>query len=278
MSSVWREDPDAATSVLSTVDRGVAIVKLNRPDRLNAWTPQMGTLYFDLLERHAVDPEVRAILVTGAGRGFCAGADVGGLEDMSAAGGRGQLADRRPYSLPMSIGKPIVAAINGPCVGIGVQQALCCDVRFAAADAKLAVAFARFGLVAEAGMSWNMTRLVGAGVAMDLMLSGRTVGAEEALRLGLVTHVSPPERLIDDAVAYCRTLAETCSPWSMRMIKQQVYRDMLTDLESAYARSETILDESFTRADFAEAVKAFGEKRAPAFAPLASALGRLEPE
>jgi enoyl-CoA hydratase/carnithine racemase len=230
------------------------------------------------LEKLAADPEVRVILLTGAGRAFCAGADVAGLEDMSGAGGRGVLADKRPYSLPMTIGKPIIAAINGPCIGIGVQQAMCCDVRFAAEGVKIGVAFARFGLVAEAGMSWNMTRLIGAGAAMDLMLSGRMIGAEEALRLGLVTHVSAPETLIDDATTYACALAENCSPWSMRMIKQQIYRDMLSDLGSAYERSEVLLDESFTRDDFAEAVNAFGEKRKPAFDPLPEALGKLDPD
>ena len=277
MSSVFREDADAARSVLSTVEDGVALVTLNRPDRLNAWTPVMGTLYFDALERHAADPAVRAIVVTGAGKGFCAGADVGGLEDMSAAGGRGDLVDKRSYALPMSIGKPIVAAIRGACIGIGVQQALCCDVRFGAEDVKMGVAFAKFGLVAEAGISWNMTRLVGAAAALDLMLSGRVIGAEEALRLGLITHVAPPERVLDDAMAYARALAANCSPWSMRMIKQQIWRDMLTELDSAYARSDALLDEAFTRPDYADAVKAFVEKRKPAFEPLAPELGKLDP-
>ena len=110
----------------------IATITLNRPDRMNAWTPIMERDVRQAMETASADDNVRVIVLTGAGRAFCAGADVGGLEDMSAAGGRGDLADKRPYSLPMSIGKPIVAAIRGPCIGIGVQQALCCDVRFAA--------------------------------------------------------------------------------------------------------------------------------------------------
>src|SRR5690242_5615197 len=199
-------------------DEGVAVLTLNRPDRLNAWTREMENLYFDLLEQCGRDGDVRAIVVTGAGRGFCAGADMGDLQDLGNGGGPSAeeaAAERRPQRLPLSIPKPVIAAINGPCAGIGLVQALMCDVRFAAEGAKFTTAFARRGLVAEHGISWLLPRLVGPARALDLLLSGRVVLAEEAEQLGLVNRSLPADRVVDEALAYARDLAANCAPSSM---------------------------------------------------------------
>ena len=189
--------------VLRTVEDGVALLTLNRPDRLNAWTAEMERAYFGLLAECAAAEDVRAIVVTGAGRGFCAGADMqellaigeGAIDEAAAA------RDERPQTFPLTIPKPIVAAINGPCAGIGLVQALMCDIRFAAEGAKLTTAFARRGLVAEHGISWILPRLVGPARALDLLLSGRVVLAEEAAELGLVNRALPGDRLLDEALA-----------------------------------------------------------------------------
>src|SRR5882724_4413081 len=137
MTAVWPNEHGQPPAIIAETRDGVAVLTLNRPSSLNAWTPAMGTLYFDTLDRVAADPSVRAILVTGAGRAFCAGADLSGLSHIASAGGLAQNRDPRRYWHAMSIGKPIVAAIRGPCLGVGLQQALCCDVRIAASDAQI---------------------------------------------------------------------------------------------------------------------------------------------
>jgi enoyl-CoA hydratase/carnithine racemase len=262
--------------VLEDVVDGVAVLTLNRPDRLNAWTGDMEQQYFDCLEGCAASPEVRAIVVTGAGRGFCAGADMNDLQAL----GDGEIdpahqAPRRPQSLPHSIPKPIIAAINGPCAGIGLVQALMCDLRFAAEGAKITTAFARRGLVAEHGISWILPRLVGPAAALDLLLSARVVMPDEALRLGLVNRVFAPERLIDETLAYAAELAVRSSPASMAASKAQVYADLERGIEEATARADRLMVESFAAPDFAEGVTSFLERRDPDFAPLAAEPGAI---
>jgi enoyl-CoA hydratase/carnithine racemase len=256
--------------VQKTVEDGVALLTLNRPDRLNAWTAEMEHTYFGLLEECAASAEVRVIVVTGAGRGFCAGAD---LQELQAIG-NGDLEatpvanDRRPQIFPLSIAKPIVAAINGACAGIGLVQALMCDVRFAAEGAKLTTAFARRGLVAEHGISWLLPRLVGPARALDLLLSGRVVLAEEAQTLGLVNRTLAPERLLEETRDYARELAVNCSPASMATMKRQIYTDLERELSDALAEADRLMVESFTAPDFVEGVTSFLEHRDPRFAPL----------
>ena len=256
--------------VQRTVEDGVAVLTLNRPDRLNAWTVEMEHAYFGLLEECASSADVRVIIVTGAGRGFCAGAD---MQDLQALG-EGDVdvgahaAERRPQTFPLSIPKPIIAAINGACAGIGLVQALMCDLRFAAGGAKLTTAFARRGLVAEHGSSWLLPRLLGPERALDLLLSGRVVLAEEARSLGLVNRVLPPERLLEEALEYARVLAASCSPASMAIIKRQVYADLQRDLPQALEEADRLMLESFAGADFVEGVTSFLERRDPRFAPL----------
>jgi enoyl-CoA hydratase/carnithine racemase len=250
---------------------GVALLTLNRPERLNAWTGEMERAYFALLEECADSEQVRVIVVTGAGRGFCAGADMQELQaigngDVQAAA---EAHERRPQTFPLSIPKPIIAAVNGPCAGIGLVQALMCDLRFAAEGAKLTTAFARRGLVAEHGISWLLPRLVGPAGALDLLLSARVVLAEEAEPLGLVNRVLAPELLLEETLAYARELAVNCSPSSMATIKHQVYAALEQDLSQALAEADGLMLESFTAPDFVEGVTSFLERRDPRFAPLA---------
>jgi enoyl-CoA hydratase/carnithine racemase len=252
--------------VLHEVRDGVAKLTLNRPERLNAWTPEMEARYFGLLERSADDSAVRVIVVTGAGNGFCAGAD---MEVLQGIGGGGAPAHSgKPQTFPLTIAKPILAAINGACAGLGLVQALMCDLRFAAAGAKFTTAFVRRGLIAEHGSSWMLPRLVGPARALDLLLSGRVVLAEEALALGLVNRVVAPDALLDVVMDYARDLAANCSPASMAAIKHQVYRHCETDLATAMKESNELMTASLKRPDFREGVASFVERRLPRFAPL----------
>jgi enoyl-CoA hydratase/carnithine racemase len=256
--------------VLFEVQEAVAVLTFNRPDRLNAWTPELQTRYFDLLEECASRDDVRAIILTGAGRGFCAGADMQGLEQV--AGGNGERpagADTRPVTFALTIPKPVIAAINGPCAGIGLVHAVMCDLRFVAAGAKLTTAFARRGLVAEHGLSWMLPRLVGPAHALDLLLSGRVVLGAEAAELGLVNRAVEDGRALEEALEYARMLATQCSPASMAVMKRQVYADYEHSLAESLEDANRLMAESFSRPDFAEGVKSFVERREPNFAPVA---------
>jgi enoyl-CoA hydratase/carnithine racemase len=267
--------------VLREIEDDVALLTLNRPDRLNAWTPELQTLYFDLLEDCAAREDVRAIVVTGAGRGFCAGADMQHLQAVSsgeldrseqAAGPatNGDAPDTRPVAFPLSIPKPVIAAINGPCAGIGLVLAVMCDVRFAAADAKITTAFARRGLVAEHGISWMLPRLMGPARALDLLLSGRIVLGREAAELGLVNLAVEDGGVVDHALTYARELARECSPASMAAMKRQVYADYDRTLPETVQDANRLMLESFAAPDFAEGVQSFLQRRPPNFVPLSS--------
>jgi enoyl-CoA hydratase/carnithine racemase len=181
---------------------GVAVLTLNRPDRLNTWGGDIATAFYAGIERAEEDPAVRVIVLTGRGKAFCAGAQLGSMgsvtqsiETTDETKLASLIGDRQPYHLT-TLCKPVIAAINGSCVGIGLTQALMCDVRFAAAGAKFAASFARRGLIAEYGASWILPRLIGWGAALDILLSGRTFLADEAAELGLVKEVVPAEQLM----------------------------------------------------------------------------------
>lgn len=253
--------------VLYEVENGVATVTLNRPASLNAWTPAMGRLYFDRLEDADADPAVRAIVVTGAGRGFCAGADFDYLRGVEQ-GGEAAEPDPRPQSLPRTLRKPVIAAVNGPCAGLGFVIAMMCDIRFAARGAKLTTAFARRGLIAEHGLSWVLSRVSGTATALDLLLSGRTLQAEEALELGVVDRLTEAGQAAAEATAYASELARFSSPASMAAIKRQVYDDLEQGIEASAADAVRYMEESFTRPDFGEGVNSFVERRPPDFPPL----------
>ena len=258
--------------VLFEVRDGVGVLTFNRPDRLNAWTPALQTRYFDLLEECAEREDVRAIVLTGAGRGFCAGADMQELESLAGGNGGGDQTaaqDQRPVTFALGIPKPVIAAINGPCAGLGLVHALMCDLRFAAVDAKITTSFTRRGLVAEHGISWMLPRLIGPAKALDLLLSGRVLLGAEAAELGLVNRAIDREALIGETLGYAKMLASECSPTSMALIKRQVYGDLERPLAESLDRANELMAQSFTGPDFAEGVSSFLERRPPRFAALA---------
>lgn len=259
----------------------VATITLNRPDKLNAWTAVMEQEVGVAMDAADNDGSVRVIVLTGAGRGFCAGADMSllntvatqGLDDrgrkqaLATRGNReGVRADfQRKYSYFPALSKPVIAAINGPVVGLGLVIALYCDLRFASDAAKFSTAFSRRGLVAEYGMAWMLPRLVGLPNALDLLFSARTIDAAEAQRIGLVNQVFANEQFMEKVNAYARELASSVSPRSMRVMKRQVYDAMFQTLAEAIETSEQEMLASLQSEDFKEGVAHFREKRAPQF-------------
>ena len=261
--------PVSDSLVIVEIDADVAIVTLNRPERLNAWSASMESEYFDALDRLAADERVRAIVVIGAGRGFCAGVDMEDLDGIAEDGA--VMVSDRPKIYPMGIPKPIIAAVNGACAGIGLVQALVADVRFASHDARFRTAFSPLGLVAEHGSSWLLTKHIGLGRATDLLMSSRKFTAEEALAIGLVSRVVPGDQLLEAAVEYAHDLATNISPTAMAAIKRQVYTHASLELAEALRRADEDTELSLTQPDFHEGIRSFVEKRTPAFAGVAGA-------
>ncbi|QLL06060.1 enoyl-CoA hydratase [Mycobacterium vicinigordonae] len=256
-------------------DTGVAVITLNRPERRNAWGGGMTDRFFRYVETAEADKHVRVIVMTGNGDAFCVGADMGDLGSISSTtvesaretDVRSLVAEKHPYFLTQ-LRKPVITAINGSVAGIGLSLALMSDVRFAAAGAKFTTSFARRGLVAEYGISWILPRLVGWGAATDLLLSGRTFLAEEALALGLVKQVVPRAQLLDRTLAYADDVARNCAPNSLAVMKQQLYADAGLPIVETSVRAEQLMHESMTRPDFIEGITAFFQKRPPNFPPL----------
>lgn len=245
---------------------GVATITLDDPDNRNAWSPAMENAYFALLDRAAADPDVRVVVLTGAGRTFCPGLAMGRLDQVAAGGLR--LADRRPQYTPRLFPKPMIGAINGACAGIGLVQVLQCDVRFAADGARFSTAFARRGLSAEYNLAWVLPRLVGVEIALDLLLSARTFEAAEAHRIGLVSRLSAPGEVLADAVAYARDLAVNCAPTALAVIRREVYASLDVDFNEGLRRAFAGMAYLNGRPDLAEGVASFKEKRTAHFAPL----------
>ena len=251
-------------------DRGVAIVTLDRSDRMNAWTGRMHTEYREVFAHLEADPTVRAAVVTGAGRAFCAGADTSALEGHVAAGGYDRGLPPEPatpghgvrteydhaFAWHYGLRFPVVAAVNGAAAGVGLVLACYADLRFIAADAKLTTSAPRLGLPAEYGLSWVLPRLVGIGHAADLLISSRVIRGAEAERIGLANRSLPTADVLPAAVA-----------------KAQLYADLHGDVGTAVATSERLLDETIAGADYAEGVAAWMAKRPPAFDDLAPGSG-----
>lgn len=259
-------------------DERVCTITLNRPERLNAWTERMEKEFRQAVEAAEGDDAVRAIVVTGAGRGFCAGADMDILEAGAASGGEGT-ADAsvlKPsaegiernyawrFSYLLRVRKPVFAAINGPIAGIGLCMALFCDFRYMAEGQKLTTAFAKRGLIAEHGASWMLPRLVGLTNALDLLMSARTLVTAEAATLGLVKAL-PVDGFLAAVQKTARDLAFHASPRSIGVIKRQVYDSLFQNLDEAWTRADEEMQASFTSEDFREGVAHFLEKRTPAF-------------
>ena len=256
--------------VLYDVAEGIGTITLNRPDRLNAWTGGLARRYYELLDQAAADDDVRVIIVTGAGKGFCAGADMESLQGNDADPDAVTSDRERLIWHPTTIHKPIIAAINGACAGIGFCAALMCDLRFAAAGAKFTTAFVRRGLIAEHGSSWMLPRLIGHAKALDLLFSGRVFLAEEAKELGVVNEVFARDELLAKTREYAQDLIQHCSPRSMATIKAEIYRHWNMELAPSVDEANKLMVRSFGFPDFPEGVKSFVERRNPDFDPLPS--------
>ena len=253
----------------------IATVTLDRPEQLNAWTDVMAEEVYQAMHAADADEAVRVIVLTGAGRAFCAGGDVTGFK----ASNPRQLIDKlpRPYDFSRrpdyqsratyfpALSKPIIAMLNGATAGLGLVHALFCDVRFAADTAVLTTAFSRIGLASEYGMAWILERVVGHARALDLLLSGRKVRGAEALQLGLVSQVMPAEQLAEATQAYARDLADNVSPRSMRVIKRQLWNLPFQSLHEAVISDSEEMMSSNVCEDFLEGKRAFMEKRPPRF-------------
>jgi enoyl-CoA hydratase/carnithine racemase len=267
----------AYSEITYAVQDGVAVVTLNRPDRLNAWTGVMEGEVRAAMHEAADDETVRVIVLTGAGRGFCSGADMQTLNSIQSTGSRQAAApvgawdpDANPnfgktYSYFPAVPKPIIAAINGACAGLGLVISLYADMRFASDAAVFLTAFARRGLIAEHGISWLLPRVVGIANATDLLFSSRRVTALEAKELGLVNKVFPFATFHDDVMAYATMLATEVSPRSLREMKREIWNAQFQGLGDAIDAANRDMVGSFTSEDFKEGVAHFMEKRAPAF-------------
>jgi enoyl-CoA hydratase/carnithine racemase len=248
-------------------DPGIAVITLNRPERLNAWTGAIEQGYYDGLDRAAADPAVKVIVLTGAGKGFCAGADMDLLQGIGSSGDA-NVGSKRKTNYATTIPKPVIAAINGAAAGVGLVQALMCDMRFAASGAKFTAAFARRGLVAEWGSSWVLPRLIGPARAADVLMSSRVILAEEAKELGLVNEVVDKEHLMDRVFEYASDLAVNCAPSSMAAMKQQIWNHLGMSFDESMADSERLMKLSLRQEDFKEGVQSYLQKRPPQFKPV----------
>jgi len=249
-------------------DDGVAVITLNRPERRNGWNPEMEHRYFEVLEEADRDPRVRAAVLTGAGKAFCPGVDSARLDELAGQGL--DVSGRRSPARAWALRKPLIAAINGACAGMGLVQALLCDVRFAARGARLTTAFARRGLAGEFGITWLLPRLVGLERASDLLLSGRVFDADEALSLGVVSRVTEPGALLPAARAYAADIAANCSPVSLALIRHQLHADLRHDFAGALGAAYRAMDVAASGPDFREGMDSFLEKRPPRFPALAA--------
>jgi enoyl-CoA hydratase/carnithine racemase len=260
---------DTETLVLREIKDGVAVLSFNRPDRANSWSVPMETEYYRLLGECENDPEVRVIIVTGAGKTFCPGMDANTLSAQANDNAGSTFPHRRiPVTYPRTLRKPIIAAINGACAGIGLIVAMNCDLRFTTTRAKITTSFSQRGIMAEHGLAWSLPRVVGSSKALDLLFSARVIQGEEALDLGLVDRVFEPETFMEQTLDYARNLVRNCSPISMGIIKQQVYEASETSHEQARTMAirwwyDTLKDHS----DFREGINSYLEKREPSFAP-----------
>ena len=258
----------AYEQILSEQRGDIVLLTLNRPDRLNAWTPQMSAELTDAITAADEDTSVGAVVVTGAGRGFCAGADISAVFDAQIQGdGAAATPTRRTrdWIELVRTTKPLVAAVNGPAIGVGLTMILPFDRIIVAPEAKLSVRFVKMGLVPELASSMFLPQRCGWGAASDLMLSGRTVLGEEAVALGLADEVAPAESLVDVAIERARTYGENPTP-QLRWIKELLTQNASeTDPREVQKREVARLGDAYASAEHKEAVAAFMEKRPPVF-------------
>jgi enoyl-CoA hydratase/carnithine racemase len=277
--------PAGMSDILYDLADGVATITLNRPDKLNALTPQMLSDFFAAVARAGADPAARVIVVTGAGRSFCAGLDLAIIG--TGAGGR---VETHPDKLPglgpqwgddvgpalaphysggwpvlITCRKPTIAAINGPAFGWGFILALHCDIRFAARSALFNATFARIGVPGEKGAAWLLTRLIGQARAMDLLYTARRFDGAEAERLGLVNAVLDDDALPPHVKDYARDIATYSAPRSLAAMKAQVWTALDEDYSTAFAAADLEQDKATQTQDFREAFTSYREKRAPRY-------------
>eukprot|EP01084_Bolivina_argentea_P046281 85229_1 len=257
------------------LDGGIALVTLNRPHRMNAITGPLSILYFEYLNKANNDNNVKAIIVTGNGRAFCAGADFKGLK--AATESKGQLKKlknrnklRDDYSWytrqiqTLNIHKPLIACINGACAGLGFVTAMFCDIRFVVNGAKITSSFVKRGLVAEHGISFILPRIVGLSNALDILYSSRIIYAQEALQMGLVSKVfNSKKEMMEYALKYTRDIAIWCSPAAIKEIKKQVFKNLLDTPQTSWKEAQKLMIKSFKHPDFKEGVDSYLEKRYP---------------
>lgn len=253
---------------LDVDDVGVATITLDRPDRLNAYTYRMGRELGEAYARCDEDDGVRVVIVTGAGRAFCAGADMGGgdetFEDITSEGGRDVARGHAPRRLAaFEVRKPVLAAMNGHAVGIGMTLAMQCDLRLAAHDAKLAFAFVRRGIVAELGTNSILPRVVGFSGAADLLLSGRTITGAEAAALGLVSESLPAGEVVARARAWAEDVATNAAPVSVALTKRLLWEGVTESVDETMAKEVALLERVGTLPDAREGVRSFLERRPP---------------
>lgn len=261
------------------VSEGVALLTLNNPARRNAWGGRMSVEYRWSLYHAHQDSQVRVVVVTGYGNDFCVGADSAELDSIEQSGGQYQKAKlelppyleetpeqyRRNHAYPLSISKPIIAAINGSCAGVGFIVASYADLRFGAENNKIKSAFSRLGLPAEYGLGWILPRIMGRANAMQILLDGDSIDGAEAMRLGWLQKLYKPEEVLNKTMAYARKLARESSGYSMSCIKRQLNFDAEGDFSNAYTRSVEDMNVALTLPDFKEGLRALKEKRATNF-------------
>jgi len=258
-------------------DNGIATITLHRPERMNAWTGRMHTEYRHCLDLAEQDATVRAIVVTGAGRGFCVGGDAEALRGHVNKGGYDPGTPptlARPgygtapefdasFAFHFGLSKPVIAAINGPVAGVGLALACFADLRFAAAGIKMTTAHGKLNLPAEYGLSWLLPRMIGLTRANELLLTSRPFLSEEALAFGMLNGVYAADALLAETYAFTRNMIDTVSPNSLRQTRWQVYRDLHRDVASSVRDSEALLNAMMREPDYAEGIAAFTEKRKP---------------
>ncbi|MBP9011885.1 MAG: enoyl-CoA hydratase/isomerase family protein [Syntrophaceae bacterium] len=264
------------------IDGHAAVITLNRPESLNALTYSMIDELGQAIEEAEKNEAVTGMVITGAGRGFCSGVAMDTLDTLQVEG-KGSQSDTlksRPgdkqmgdnfgagFTYLLSIRKPVIAAINGACAGLGMSLTLFCDLRFASENAKFVTSFSQRGLVAEHGQSWILPRIVGASKALDLLWTSRRLTAAEAHQIGLVDKIFSPDLLLEESTAYIEQLAKTAAPMSLMAMKQQVYRHLNMQLGEAMKETARLVDASMLRPDFKEGIDSFLEKRPPRFQKL----------
>lgn len=266
---------DDFTELTVRVADGVALVTLNRPDRRNAWSGRMAVEYRWALHHAHTRPDVRVVVLHGAGGDFCVGADSRALDAISADGGRYRPARlplppypdgtpdwmRHNHAYPLTVSTPVVAAVAGACAGAGFVVASYADLRFAAHGSRITTSFARLGLPAEYGLGWLLPRLVGVPNALQLLYRAQVLDAGEAARLGWVQGCHPAAELLDRTLEFAGQLARHSSAESLRMMKRQVFADAELDLGTAYRRSVDDMNAALAHPDIKEGLAALRERR-----------------